>query len=247
MVRIPPTPSVPFNDSMQTLEIRDWSRGLATYFPAIKIDAGQFSVLHNMLIEPDKSIRVRPGIIPVGATDTDDLSFSALTGDAVSFYMCSDVNIDTSDDDEYKFLAVDNSGVSIYMWGDDATTWVSNATATMSTDYIPQFVTYTINETKDIIACNGNDLPLRLQVNTAADGTNPAYTTFIASQMGITNSLSTSACTAANSSDKGLWPGDRRSDERRRRGVGTRGSTCGPGRPLGRRSAAGSLRRDARG
>jgi hypothetical protein len=112
-------PIVPFKDTMTTLEVRDWSRGLATYFPSIKLDAGQFSVLYNMLMEPDRSIKVRPGYDPMDAKDTMDTTFAPFASHtAVSFFKTSDLNTDQDDDDEYRLLALDNgSACKLKIWG----------------------------------------------------------------------------------------------------------------------------------
>jgi hypothetical protein len=186
-----PTRIAPFNDSMATLEIRDWSRGLATYFPAIKIEAGQFSILYNMLMEPDRSIRVRPGIDPALGDKSADTDFSGEDGDAVSFYRASDIDTDETIDDQYLLVAMQDSTATATMlrlWGHDSTAWDSHDVG-FDNSTVPEFFSYTVNDKRDIFACNGVNTPQRLKIS---------GTTMTATNMGIPATLNPTISTAVS-------------------------------------------------
>jgi hypothetical protein len=167
---------IPFKDTLTTLDVRDWSRGLATYFPSIKIDSGQFSVLYNMLMEPDKSIRVRSGYDPMDGDISLDLDFSGFSGEtAVSFFKTSDIDSTTTNDDEYRFLTMQRAtDVQVNCWGYDTggltagTSAWSQGSFTMDTDLVPEFFTYTVNDTKDVFCCNGANTPKRIKMSGTA-------------------------------------------------------------------------------
>ena len=142
----------------EELLMTDFSGGLCTAYPPIVLDNTQFSSLHNFYLTKQKSLKVRGAFRPYDANADNDsvCPYAPLTFKWVDLG-ASEYLVASWDGGTYYEVSV---------WDTTNDRWAGEGGGTaiktdLTNDKTVEFVRYGINETEDLIFCNGADVPQR--------------------------------------------------------------------------------------